>query len=457
VGSLFKEEEMMRIKKIFFIGQVFFLILFVFVSSAAAEDISKILNPAEGKVIFVSISTGKNQDPGTKDQPMKNIDKAVKKAAAGDVIAVAEGTYSGTRGCGYIIGDKPVKMYGSFSTDFSKRDIIKHTTLFQPLNQKSQRKAMLTFQNNVDGIVIDGFVFDMGARNSYHDTEGKPKDVDTGMLLLPPRKNTAKNEKATVTEQCLYIRTSPKGGNITVRNNVFVNGAKFAIQAGHKKGTFQVMNNVFVSNRMASIEIFGTGGKKGPKGPTEKGGHVEIAYNTILFSWSRLKDFQDMGYGIRVMTKLSYDIHHNIIGGNIMAGVDHSRFNKDEWLKLDNNIFFVNKGGDLEYSPESNTKELIDANEFEDLEFASVKGNKNEIPLKLPVDKAYLEGFLSARYSETADYNPDSPANQWREAMGLNKQGKLTTKASMYANRYPWKKTLDLFGAVKGVGAQLFR
>jgi len=447
----------MSIKKFFSIGQVVFLSLFVFVTSAIAEDISKILKPGEGQVIFVSISIGKNQNPGTKEQPMKNIDKAIKKAAAGDVIAVAEGTYSGTRGCGYIISDKPVKMYGSFSTDFSERDIIKHTTLFQPLNQKSQRKALLKFEKDVDGIIVDGFVFDMGARNSYHDTEGKPKGVDTGMLLLPPARNRAKNEKATVTEQCLYIRTSPKSGDITVRNNVFGNGAKFAIQAGYKKGTFQVINNVFVSNRMASIEIFGIGGKKGPKGPTAKDGHVEIAYNTILFSWSRIKDFQDMGYGIRVMTKLSYDIHHNIIGGNIMAGVDHSRFNKDEWLKLDNNIFFVNKGGDLEYSPESNTKELINANEFEDLEFASVKGNKNEIPLKLLVDKAYLEGFLSARYSEQADYNPDSPANQWREAMGLNKQGKLTTKVSMYANLYPWKKTLELFGAVKGVGAQLVK
>ena len=41
--------------------------------------------------------------------------------------------------------------------------------------------------------------------------------------------------------------------------------------------------------------------------------------------------------------------------------------------------------------------------------------------------------------------------------MGLNKQGKLTTKVSMYANRYPWKKTLELFGAVKGFGAQLVK
>jgi hypothetical protein len=71
-------------------------------------------------------------------------------------------------------------------------------------------------------------------------------------------------------------------------------------------------------------------------------GRLEIARNTILFTWSRLEDFQDMGYGIRLMTKMRTDIHDNIIGGNILGGVEHRRFTKDEWIKLDDNIFFVN-------------------------------------------------------------------------------------------------------------------
>ncbi|PLX33037.1 MAG: hypothetical protein C0600_01125 [Ignavibacteria bacterium] len=408
---------------------------------------------------YVSIQKGKNKNDGkSPTTPLKNIDKAVKKAAPGDVIAVAEGVYAGTRGCGYIMCDKPVQLYGGYALDFSSRDNVSHATLFQPTNKKSQRKAFLLCEKNVDGLVIDGFVFDMGERNSYADKDGRPEGVETGMLLLPPKKNRVKGDKATVTEQCVYVRTNTKGGDVTIRNNVFVNGAKFGIQAGHKGGTFIVRNNVFVSNRMAAIEIFGTGGKKAPNPANwEKDGHVEVAYNTILFTWSRLKDFQDMGYGVRVMTKLSYDIHHNIIGGNIMAGVDNSRFNKDEWLKLDNNIFFVNKGGDLEYSPESNTKELINADEFEDLEFASVEGNRSMIPKELPVDKNYLQGYLSARYSEQTDLDRDSPANQWRSMLGLNLQGKMSSKATMYGNRYPWKNTLELFGAVPGCGAQRMR
>jgi len=111
----------------------------------------------------------------------------------------------------------------------------------------------------------------------------------------------------------------------------------------------------------------------------------------------------------------------------------------------------------MEYSPASNTKLNLRVEQFEDLEIAGCSGNKNQIPKTLPIDKAYLEGFLNSRYSEQADFNPDSPANQWREIMGLNKQGKLTSRVTMYGNRYNWKKALELFGAVKDFGVQSFQ
>ena len=162
----------------------------------------------------------------------------------------------------------------------------------------------------------------------------------------------------------------------------------------------------------------------------------------------------DMGYGIRVMTKCAYHIHHNIIGGSILAGIDNTRFNRDEWLRIEDNIFFANKKADLEFSPSSNTKLNIRVDQFGDLPYASVKNNRQDIPSKLPVNRDYLEGFLGAGYSEQVDFDPDSPANRWREAVGLNKQGKMTTRVSMFMNRYPWRETLMLFGAVEDVGAQ---
>ena len=424
------------------------------VTASVGASFDALFNPVDGKAIFVAQSAGKNSNPGTKESPLKNIDKAFKNAEAGDTILVAEGTYSGTFDIGYLESDKPLKMYGGFSPDFSSRDVADHPTLFQPDNASGgkSRKPLVRFSKAVGGLIIDGFVFDMGGRNSYDAAEGKPDGVETGMLLLPPKK--ASGDNATVTESCLSIPSAALGGDVVIRNNVFLNCAKFGIQAGIREGTFKVHNNVFVANRMAAIEVYGTCAARGGPGTMPRCGEVEIANNTILFSWSRLKDFLDMGYGVRVMTKLGYDIHHNLIGANIMAGVDHSRFNSDEWVQLDRNVFFVNKEADLEYSPASNTSLNLMADQFEDLELASNVDNKSEIPAGLPLDAAYLEGFLSARYTEEADYDPSSPANQLRGMLGLNKQGTLSIDVSMYGNRYPWRGALELFGAVAGAGAQ---
>lgn len=408
----------------------------------------------ESKTIYVSRANGKNSNPGTADQPLKNIDKAVKIAQNGDTINVAGGVYSGTFNIGYIDCNKAVKLVGSFSADFSARDIVKHPTLFQPDNKSGarSRKPLFRFSGDVDGLVVDGFVLDMGMRNAYHTKDGKPEGVETGMLLLPPKKLSGQN--ATVTEACISIPSASKGGDILIRNNVFLNSAKFGIQAGLRKGKITIVNNVFISNRMAAIEVYGTCRSTGGPKTLSLCGEAEIAYNTVLFSWSRTKDMLDMGYGIRVMTKLKYNIHHNLIGGNVLAGVDHSRFNKDEWLTMDQNIFFANKMADMEYSPASNTKLNLRVDQFGDLEIASCAGNKNQIPKTLPIDKNYLAGYLAARYSEQADFNPDSPANQWREIIGMNKQGKLTSKVSMYGNRYSVEKAIALFGAVKDAGAR---
>ena len=38
--------------------------------------------------------------------------------------------------------------------------------------------------------------------------------------------------------------------------------------------------------------------------------------------------------------------------------------------------------------------------------------------------------------------------------MGMNMVGTMQSSATMYANRYPWKEALKLFGAMDGYGVQ---
>jgi len=407
-----------------------------------------------GPALYVSVSSGRNSNDGSRANPLKNIDKAISLAKPGDVIRIAGGVYSGTLNIGFIECNKPVRLYGSYDENFSRQDIVAHPTVFQPSNEsaRSSRKALMKFTKDVAGTVIDHIVFDMGERNAYSTKDGIVEGVEGGRLLLPTEKPTTGYN--TVGEPCLQFVSATTGGDVTIQNCAFINGASFALQAGHRSGKFTVKNNVFVANKMAAIEIYGTCASTGGPNTMSMCGEVEIANNTILFSWSRLKDFLDMGYGVRIMTRCSYNIHNNIIGASILAAVDHTRFNRSEWVKVDNNIFFVNKDKDLHYSPVSNTRLRIDAADFDDLDFASTKGNRNEIPSGLKVNEAYLEGYLSARYSEEVDFDPDSPANQWRAAMGLNKQGKISSTATMFANKYPWREALQLFGNVSGYGAQ---
>jgi len=423
-------------------------------NSSGSATSQFVVPSSNGNIIYVSKQNGNNKNAGTKEAPLKNLDKAISIASPGTEIHVAGGVYFGTLGVGFIESDKPVKIFGSYDETFTTQNIAAHPTLIQPDNESSRstRKALLRFTKDVGGTVIDNIVFDSGERNAYSTKEGFVEGIEKGRLLSPTENPPV--GYPTVNEPLLSFVSATTGGDVTVQNCVFVNGASFALQAGHRSGKFTVKNNVFVGNRMAAIEIYGTCASTGGPNTMALCGEVEIAYNTILFSWSRTKDFLDMGYGIRVMTKCKYNIHHNIIGASILAGVDHTRFNKDEWVKMDNNIFFVNKDKDFHYSPASNTRLRIDADDFGDLEVASATGNRNEIPKGLKVNKAYLEGYLSACYSEKTDFDDNSPANQWRSAMGMNKQITISSSLSMFANKYPWEDAISLFGNLNGFGAQ---
>jgi hypothetical protein len=415
-----------------------------------------------GAEFFVSRERGDNQNPGTRDTPFKNIEAALKVAKAGDRIRVAQGNYFGLRDKGYIEVPQAVELFGGYAGDFSTRDIQKYQTTIIPDRNSgaSGRKPLLSILSVPAGavMILDGFILDRGAQNAYSPKEGVIEGLG-GRLLKATEKPP--DGPSTVEEPLLCFTNKVNArieGDIVIRNCVFLNG-HFAIQGGFKQGSVKILNNVFAANTMAAIEVFGTGGKKGPKGPIEKSGSVEIAHNTIVFTWSRLKDFADMGYGIRVMTMIDYDIHDNLIGGNVLTGIDHSRGNPNAWVKIDNNVLFLNKQAPLLYvEPGTSAAGMMERVKIgdmnADLGLASCRGNSEKLNAKLPLHKVYLENFLNARYSESADFNPDSPANVLREVLGLPKQGKLHTRVSMFANRYPLRDALDLFGADSRAGAQ---
>ena len=418
------------------------------------------------KDIFVSLSTGKNKNPGTKEAPYKNLWKAIAVAKDNDVIHIAEGIYPGKMKCGWFKLEKPVSLFGGYSADFSQRDPLKFKTMFQPRNEHNDKKAGAQGILHIEldkspmtapkgfQMVIDGIIFDDGFASSYHATKGKPAGFDTGMWLEGPAMNKAADKFPSANRYSIHTASASRGdGNLSIQNCTFVNGSNYAVNVNWYKGKVSITNNVFCNNRMLSVNVACSNGS----------GKIdwECAYNTIFFTWSRLNDLADMGFAIRNNENCNADIHNNIIGLNVLTGFDNTKGNpKKKTTKLDNNVFFLNRESDVQMtmSP-SIVKVKVDG--FEDLEGTDgIESIEDNIDLKDPsifkgrINAQYLNAFLSMKYSEKTKLDTGK-CNALRSVLGLPLQGTITTTCDMYANRYPWEEALNLFGAVKDYGAQL--
>jgi len=420
-----------------------------------------------GNTLYVSSSTGNNKNDGTKENPLKNIQKAIDMAADGDTINVAEGNYFGVLDKGNINVTKPVTIIGGYSPDFSKRDVLKHLTMVQPTHESNgtasgQGTMQIQIKKAGTEVVIDGLIFDRGNTIAYNPKgEGQPEGVEssmmqpigTGGLGGPDLKTTDVKTKQTST---LYLDNI--SCDLTVRNCAFLNSPYYGI-IGTVAGTkVDITNCIFISNRFAGVEING--------GLPTKFAEVTFSYNTILFSWSRLKDYLDMGYGFRYGTRTNGYVTNNIIGLSIFGGLDRAKMDADKAREgqrkstAENNVFFLNKQGDLNI-PGGGKFMRISADQFDDVEqLTKAGGNKvltDPAAFKGIINEPYLNGFLAASYKESTSVDRDSPANLFRAAMGMNIQGTMKSSATMYANRYPWQEALKFFGAMKDCGAQLIK
>lgn len=439
----------------------------------------------EGKTIYVSATTGSARADGlSPDKPLKDLQKAIDLAEENDQILVAEGNYLGNMDRGYIENGKfadathePgkfISIYGGYSTDFSERDVIRHITKIQPYNQKFTAPLMninarrpYGYKGPVGTVVIDGFTFDLGENNRYfvknvnEEATGTPNEgVLTGRFVEPDANPSLPLEGFSSGDE--YALHMDVEGNVRISNCVFVNCRDYGISALMGKGHMEVCNNVFVSCRYAACQV---------KGNTRDADiefvSLDFHHNTVLFTWTRTKAFEDMGQGFRFMNGIrTIDVHNNIFGCNSNCAVERVYYesNKEmEKLKVSNlydNYYFANKR-DLEIAAMGASSISVPASRIEEAEQI---GPKYEGNMDLPegndafiqaIDQPYLEGFMSLKIIQSQSYNANSAANQVNRLFGLNQQGSEIVRPSMYCNKYPWEKAKDLFGKVPGYGAQM--
>ena len=416
------------------------------------------------KKIYVSKTTGNNRNEGTMESPLKNLQKAIDIATEGDQIFVAEGNYFGSLDCGTLKINKPLQIFGGYNTTFTNRDILRYKTMVQPTAESNGTVSMGTIcidipQQSQKQMIFDGFIIDRGNCNAYNAAgEGKPEGVESPMLMPiggkgiggPDLKNPNVISSSTPT-----MRLNVKCPTI-IRNCAFINSFQYAILGSAGVVKVDIVNNIFINQTYAAVQISGSMAN----GRAE----IQFAYNTVLFSWARTKDLGDMGYGYRYMNGTNVDVHHCIIGCSTFAGLDrtYSENSREKEAEkktgAENNLFFLNRQADLTL-PGGGMFQRVWVKDFEDVEqLYKYEGNKSitdPAVFTRGLDLNYLKGFINVSYKEKVDYDPNSGANQFRESLGMNKQGTIKSSVTMFANRYPWETAIQLFGAVKDYGAQL--
>ena len=397
--------------------------------------------PVQATDWYVSETTGANRNEGTKASPFKNIQKAINVASAGDVIHVAEGNYYGLLNSGNIKINKPVSIKGGYASDFSERDILKHRTFIQPTatsNGSAQGQGTIQIDVRESGTLVelDGLIMDRGNSIAYNARgEGKPFGVETPMMCPIGTAGIGApgvpEEKVYTTETAIvYINTGAKC-DITIRNCAFLNGPNFGLLGSTFSTKIIVDNCIFVNIRMAAVELRGAAAALNSQ--------TKFTNNTILFTWSRLRDFDDMGYGYRYLPRMDSYLDHNIIGCSMFSALDRTHVDSpadkeaERVTTCENTLFFLNRQADLTL-PGGGKFLRVRVDDFDDVEqLAKASGNKAVTDPDLfdgKINEAYLKGFLAATDTKSS-------------------------KATMFANHYPVEDALKLFGAVHGYGAQL--
>ncbi|MCK9535864.1 MAG: DUF1565 domain-containing protein [Pseudomonas sp.] len=425
----------------------------------------------ETPVLYVSASRGSNRKDGSKSSPLKDLQKAIDVAPEGAVIRVAEGNYLGSLDQGWVKVNKYISIIGGYSDDFAQRDPLKFRSTMRPgvkqiMTSGNQGVMDIRVAGKRDGIVvIDGMVFDRGQINKYvaplydNPLAAAPEGTETGRIVVVGESPSAKVLEPAGMTSAFQLISGEAEGNITIRNSVFLNGYHFAIQMAVKGGHLDIHNNVFVANRMAASEV--RGGLAQPNTSS-----VAFHNNTVLFSWSRDKTMEDMGFAFRYMTGIDADVYNNIFGTSNYGALDRTYVDADKSKEAKritsawDNLFFANRNGDLVLPSGGGGWTYVLAKNFEDVEqLIQYENNRemNEAEAKAisdKIDAAYLKGFIGLTGSQTSSFNPNSSINHLRSALGMNMQGTETVRVSMYGNRYPYEKAFDLFGAIEGYGAQ---
>ncbi len=330
------------------------------------------------------IKAGASGGDGSREKPFRDPFQALDKAEGGDTIHVAGGAYFGKLRSGkWKILVRNLALLGGYNADFTERDPWKNPTRFI-LDAEERAKGtpdgtVLSSEENSDGLILDGLVFDGATYNAYS---------QSGALDL------RNSPLATLVDL--------RGGRapITVRNCLFLNASGAALSIASPAGVLE--NNIIVNTSGWSLKIRGDGA-----------GPWIIRNNSILFACDptpRAGTGQSSSDGtlFQLNGRAVTDVDSNIFAFADNFGV--RSVVPQQNASYDNNVFAANLFNhltDVQYLWTDNS--TWERRAVEDSGFASFKGNTLELP-KLPVDPAFADAALTRLFAIPSRIS----AEQWK-------------------------------------------
>ena len=339
------------------------------VESLVLAPLAEVVPPRpEGRDWFVR--AGSKGGDGSRDKPFRDPFQALDKAEGGDVIHVAGGDYFGKLNVGqWRIAIRNLTLLGGYTADFSARDPWENPTRFQLHADEKAKGGMppgiiLGSDDNSEGLIVDGFIFDGASWNSYKPDKG----LDLRSSPLAP-----------------LVSFSGGRAPITVRNCVFVNGSSGAVKLACPFGLFE--NNVVLNTSGDAVTL--SAGGLGP---------WTLRNNTILFACDptdRAGTGKSSSQGTLLQLNGRAVVH---VQSNILAFADNYGVRSSlpqpnvsfDNNALDANLFIHLTDTQYLWADASNWERRVLA----DSAFASVTGNTLELP-ELPVDKAFADNALA--------------------------------------------------------------
>ena len=315
----------------------------------------------EGRDWFVR--AGSPGGDGSREKPFRDPFQALEKVEGGDTIHVAGGDYLGKLRSGkWLLTVRHLALLGGYDPEFKTRDPWANPTRFAlDADEKAKGRPsgkILCSEENCDGLLLDGFIFDGATWNSYQDGS-----LDVGKSPIAP-----------------LIQIRGIDSPVTIRNCLFVNASASAVDLSTTLLVFE--NNVIVNTSGDGLAV-GVNGA----------GPAVVRNNTLLFASDPTEragsgESTSRGTMIQLKGRGTFVLESNVIGFSDNYGI-RAAVPQDN-VTLRNNIFAANLFNHLcdcgyLFADESNWARRVEADSSYILE-----GNTLAVS-KWPVDPPFLD------------------------------------------------------------------